>query len=681
MDKKSDLHTGLNGHNGEVKTESLEKACSGTSDQKCLTTLDTDESKLTQEALEEATVRLEQANNLLSGIIETNNDLIAAIDTDFRYLALNQAYRREYQAIYGVDIHVGDNMIEMLASYPEDQRNVYEVFLPAFQGESVISTQIYGDPSKSRRIYELHVSPIRNSQGCIIGAAHINTEITQRKQMEEENIKTIKKVSEILNSIQDHFYVIDYDWNFIHANERLISKLNKKSEDIVGKNLWDVVPMHFGTHFEENLRAAMEKREIRRFELAGQYTDDWYSVAVFPSAEGITCLGREITQQKKADKKALKLVKELEEADRNKNHYISVLSHELRNPLASITASLDLIERASEDDGKQIAKAIETAKRQCKQLTNLVDDLLDITRITQNRIVLKKEKLELNELINKAAQDYRLNFFDDNVKLKVELTSPIYIEADSSRITQVIGNLLHNAAKFTQNDDLVTVTVSHETDSEEAVITVQDTGRGIEPFILQNLFKPFMEADIILDRSQGGLGLGLAIVKGMVELHSGRVEAFSEGLGKGAKFTIRLPLPKENVGTKECSGKSEAKITGVLKILIIDDNVDLAVVMCELIRFLGHEAEAAYNGADGVAKARELRPDVIICDIGLPDMSGYEVANVIRKDPELKGIFLIAFSGYAQPEDMDNSNEAGFDRHLGKPVSLETLQMVLSDAR
>jgi len=263
--------------------------------------------------------------------------------------------------------------------------------------------------------------------------------------------------------------------------------------------------------------------------------------------------------------------------------------------------------------------------------------------------------------------------------LEVKLTSPLYLEADPFRLTQVIGNLLHNAAKFTRrSSDLVTVTVTQDTHTSEAVITVQDTGRGIAPDCLKKMFEPFVQVDKTLDRSHGGLGLGLAIVKGMVELHDGTVEAFSEGINKGAKFTIRLPLPKENIGGQEDCRKLDMMENEALTILMIEDNKDLARVMCELIAFIGHKAEAAHNGIEGIARARELRPDVVICDIGLPGMSGYEVAKLIRKDTEFKDTFLIALSGYAQPEDVKRSKEAGFDRHLGKPVSIETLQQVLS---
>lgn len=256
---------------------------------------------------------------------------------------------------------------------------------------------------------------------------------------------------------------------------------------------------------------------------------------------GAVIIHKDITERVELEKKTDKLVEELRIADKNKNAFINMLSHELRNPLASIMMGLELLEKAP-PGGKQASMALDIAKRQGKQLTNLVFDLLDVTRISQNKISLKKESLEINDLIDKAVQDYQSQFFDKEVKLEVNLTTPLYIEADYSRLTQVISNLLHNSAKFTEKNDLVIISVRQDTDNGEVIITVQDTGRGMDPKEQLNLFKPFVQVDKSLDRKVGGLGLGLSIVKGMVELHGGRVEVFSEGIGQGTKFTIGLPL-------------------------------------------------------------------------------------------------------------------------------------------
>lgn len=258
-------------------------------------------------------------------------------------------------------------------------------------------------------------------------------------------------------------------------------------------------------------------------------------------AMDITSLRQAERALAESEKNALDLVEKLRQADHNKNVFINMLSHELRNPLASIIMGLELLEKAP-SDGKQAYMAMDIVKRQAKLLTDLVDDLLDVTRITHNKVYLKKDTLEINNLIDKVVQDYQPQFIDKNVKLEFKSTIPVYIEADSSRLAQAIGNLLHNAVKFTNEKDLVIVSAALDTNSSEAVITVEDTGRGIDQTDQPNLFEPFMQVDKSLDRKLGGLGLGLTIVKRVVELHGGRVEVFSEGVGKGSKFTIRLPI-------------------------------------------------------------------------------------------------------------------------------------------
>ncbi len=380
---------------------------------------------------------------------------------------------------------------------------------------------------------------------------------------------------------------------------------------------------------------------------------------------------------RKSKKTALNLVKKLRREDRNKNTFISMLSHELRNPLATIIMSLNLLDKTLTEN-EQTMKVLEVAKRQTEHLVHLIDDLLDVTRVNQNKIKLKKEIIELNELVKETALDFQLQFSEKGVKLEIGSVSPIYLEADPVRLAQIIDNLLHNALKFTNKGDLVTVALSQDMSTNEAVIVVQDTGLGIEPDRLGSLFEPFSLVHKSLDRGYGGLGIGLSIVKGMLELHGGSVQAFSEGKGKGARFTIRLPLPEEKIEKQEFREKIDSVLNTSFKVLVIEDNEDLARIMCKLINSIGHKTMVVYNGTQGIIKAREIKPDVIICDIGLPDISGHEVAKAIRKDSVLQDTFLIALSGYAQPEDMEYSKQAGFDLHLAKPVSISVLQQVLN---
>jgi PAS domain S-box-containing protein len=380
-----------------------------------------------------------------------------------------------------------------------------------------------------------------------------------------------------------------------------------------------------------------------------------------------------------SEKRALALVEELCRMDQNKNHFLSMLSHELRNPLASIMMSISLLDRVT-PGGEQFRLAKEIIERQTTQLSRLVDDLLDVTRITQNKISLKKERVNLNELISKALEDYQEQLVGKGVRIEVELTPiPLHLEADPARLTQVIGNLLNNAAKFTEIGDTVQVSVCKDEEKPEAVICVKDDGLGIKPDILPDLFLPFIQVDSSLDRSSGGLGLGLAIVKGMVDLHGGSVAAASEGLGNGAQFSIRLPLPAIPDNNQVKLLQTDRKPSRTLRILVIDDIPDVAEIICSLLRVLGHEVISANSGSEGIAKAKAFHPEILICDIGMPGMNGYEVAESFFRDEELKDIFRIALTGYTQPDDLERARAAGFNRHLAKPVDITILEQTLAE--
>jgi len=403
--------------------------------------------------------------------------------------------------------------------------------------------------------------------------------------------------------------------------------------------------------------------------------------------KGYVASFRDITRQKQVEKdlqesqkKALELAEKLNRADSNKNEFISVLSHELRNPLTSIMMGITVLDQVSPGP-EEARQAHEIINRQTNHLSRLVDDLLEVTRITQNKIQLKKEHIELNQLVGQVVQDYRLQFAEKIVGLEAQLNAePIYLEADPARLTQVVGNLLANASKFTGSGGNTLLTVRKDQNNKEAVIVIKDTGLGIDPSLLSDLFEPFMQADNSLDRSHSGLGMGLSIVKGMVILHGGSVAAFSEGLGKGAKFIIRLPLATPEVqNSPEQEESIREKQLPAMRILAIDDMPTITNLLSILLKHLGHEVIIANNGPEGIAKARELKPEVVLCDIGMPGMDGYEVAREIRSDNRLKNVFLIALSGYAQPEDLKSSMDAGFDRHLAKPVRMAVLKATLAE--
>jgi PAS domain S-box-containing protein len=363
----------------------------------------------------------------------------------------------------------------------------------------------------------------------------------------------------------------------------------------------------------------------------------------------------------------------LKGADRRKDDFLATLSHELRNPLAPIRTGASLLLRAP-PGSPQAERARQMIERQVGHLTRLVDDLLDVTRITRGKIRLERERLDLCSLVRRTAEDYRQILEASQLSLEVRTCASVLVMADPDRLSQVVGNLLGNAAKFTSPGGHVTLTVDRE--DGEGIIRVRDDGRGIRAEDLDRLFEPFTQAEQSLARTQGGLGLGLALVRGLVKMHGGSVHAESAGEGQGAEFIIRLPL----VSGERIDAVVEPRpvVPGRrLRLLLIEDNPDVAESLRDLLDLSGHEVEIAHSGPEGIERARVFQPDAAICDLGLPGIDGYEVARRMRADPGLSEVRLFALSGYGRPEDVARSKAAGFDLHLAKPPNLPALEAAL----
>lgn len=363
----------------------------------------------------------------------------------------------------------------------------------------------------------------------------------------------------------------------------------------------------------------------------------------------------------------------LKAADRRKNEFLAMLSHELRNPLTPIRNSLFLLEKGSLG-GDQARHAHAVIDRQVGHLTRLVDDLLDVTRITRGKVQLRRERLDLATLVHRTLDDHRREFVENGVHLDVpEPREPIWVHADATRVAQVLGNLLANALKFTPPGGRVTVSLEQQ--DHAAMLGVRDSGIGMTADVMEHLFQPFTQGSQSLDRSRGGLGLGLALVKGLVELHGGTVSGASNGAGQGSEFIVRLPLDHT---VEPLIEPGETTPFRRRRVLVIEDNVDAAETLRMALELTGHEVDVAYDGLAGLARARQFRPEIVLCDIGLPRVDGYEVARRFRADPEFQGLLLVALTGYASPEDRLRATDAGFADHLAKPVNLDTLFNILA---
>jgi two-component system CheB/CheR fusion protein len=362
----------------------------------------------------------------------------------------------------------------------------------------------------------------------------------------------------------------------------------------------------------------------------------------------------------------------LREEDRRKNEFLAVLSHELRNPLTPIRNSLYVMKRTP-PGGEQAQRAHAVIERQVDHMARLVDDLLDVTRITRGKINIQSERLDLAELLRRVVEDLRTILDRHTFSLEVA-EEPVWVQGDRTRLSQAIGNLLNNAAKFTPAQGRIDVALAEA--NGEAVLEICDSGIGMEQETLQGLFSPFVQADHTLDRSKGGLGLGLALVKMLVELHHGTVSAQSEGLERGSRFTVRLPLAPRQSATQPVPAPRDGAGPG-RRVLLIEDNKDAADSLSEALDSFGHQVEVAYTGESGLSKARQRRPEIVLCDIGLPGMDGYAVARAFRSQSSTASTFLVALSGYAQPEDQRRAIAAGFDVHLAKPPDLLALNQLL----
>jgi two-component system CheB/CheR fusion protein len=358
-------------------------------------------------------------------------------------------------------------------------------------------------------------------------------------------------------------------------------------------------------------------------------------------------------------------------AERAKDEFLAMLGHELRNPLAAVQSAII----AARLDETRRDQALEIARRQATQLRRLVDDLLDVARVSQGKITLRKRRLFLTAVVDRAIEGTRTQIEERGHTISVSLPPDMKLDCDAGRLEQVLVNLLANAIKYTPPGGRIEIVA--EPHDAEIAIRVRDNGMGISAEMLPHVFDLFSQADRSLDRAQGGLGLGLALVRRLVELHGGRVRALSDGCGHGAEFVVYLPAPRgadadQNVGDEQTDDAESPAPRA--RVVLVEDNVDAADALAMLLDLLGHEVAIVHDGLAALECLERTRPDVMLVDIGLPGIDGFEVARRVRAHALGRGVLLVALTGYGGDEDKERTRAAGFDHHLTKPVQLDALQ-------
>jgi signal transduction histidine kinase/CheY-like chemotaxis protein len=396
------------------------------------------------------------------------------------------------------------------------------------------------------------------------------------------------------------------------------------------------------------------------------------SLSPIPDDQGIliASIVRDVTERRRMEQ-------DLRDANRKKEEFLATLAHELRNPLAPIRNGLQLMKLAK-NNADTVEQARTMMERQLGHMVRLVDDLLDVNRINLGKLELRKERVELASVVQEAVETSLPLVEMYGNELTVTLSpEPIYLDADLTRLAQVFSNLLNNAAKYSEPGGRVWL--SAERQGNDVVVTVKDTGAGIPAEMLPKVFEMFTQVDRTLDRSQAGLGIGLSLVKALVEMHEGVVEARSDGLGKGSEFVVRLPASVEKLVQAMQSASTQQKREAKYRILVVDDNRDTAGSLAMILQMMGNDTRTAYDGEEAVAAASEFQPDVILLDLDLPKLNGYEVCRRIRKQPGGKELVIIAQTGYGQAEDRRRTHEAGFDYHIVKPLDPDALMDLLAE--
>ena len=551
------------------------------------------------------------------------------------------------------------------------------------RGESIDNEELWVRRRDTGRewIISFRGQPARDENGSQILAVIVGRDVTEQKRAEQALRASHDAFRHLVDGSPFGVYAVDADFRLVQVSQGA-QKVFENVRPLIGRDFAEVLriiwPEPFATEaiarFRDTLATGRPYHAPasteRRADTAELESYDWKIERVMlPDGRmGAVCHFYDLSERQRYEAA-------LRDADRRKDEFIAMLGHELRNPLGPIRNAVQILNvvAAHEPSARQARQMID---RQSAHMARLIDDLLDVARITRGTLQIRKERCDLAAIVRNVAEDYRPQMESGGLRLNVEVPGQsVWVNGDATRLNQIIGNVLHNSMKFTDPGGYVSLRLLLKGDACE--MQIRDSGIGMDAVTIQGMFETFNQADRSLDRSRGGLGLGMALVKHLVELHDGVVQARSEGVGHGTEVVLRIPVELVDAPSSTAAASPQA-VDRNLRILVIEDNVDAAESLCILLNLKGHVTEKAGSGPTGIMAAQTFLPDVVLCDLGLPGLDGYAVARRLRADPTLKNAYLIALTGYGQEQDQRRTREAGFDLHLTKPVDHTALEMALA---
>lgn len=584
------------------------------------------------------------------------------------------------EAVYGKPLST-----IMPAIHPDDRDRVAEIVNDALRSGSHYEADYrILWPDQTVRWVTARGRVERNQDGAPVRFPGVIIDVTDRREAEAElqrvtaDSERMRRLYEtVLSATPDFIYVFSLDHRVLYANDSLITMWGKGREGAIGRTFLEIgyEPWHAEMHDREIDEVRATKQPIRgEVPFTGTYGRRIYDYIFVPvigadgEVEAVAGTTRDVT-----DRKASELASA--ESDRKKDEFIALLAHELRNPLAPIRNGLQVVRQAADRAVRE--RAQQMMDRQLAHMVRLIDDLLDVSRISRNKLELRRSRVTIADIVESAVEAAQPAIDDAGHELTVTLPArPVYLDADLTRLAQVLSNLLANSAKYTERGGKISL--SAERKSGEIQVVVTDTGIGIPSESLPRIFDMFSQVDRSIEKSTGGLGIGLALVKGLTEMHGGTVTATSGGEGRGSAFAVTLPTLEDEVHADSSSASSTQPSQTSRRILIVDDSRDGAESLAMMLQLLGHEVAIAYDGLEAIERAEQFRPEVILMDVGMPKLNGLDATRRIRQEAWGIAPTIIALTGWGQECDREQSRAAGCNGHLVKPVAYDELMRILA---